>query len=144
MNLPVECNEQSPVLWSSTKPSNAWIAANLMPLLCLFYEPQETDEEHRARMAMWCMALSGIPKEALRRAFLKRARDPSRKVPIPGEIIKLAMKEIRHETPKSPAVYGKKVTRISAEVAAQIMEEVGESEVGRVLVRGLRQIENGQ
>ena len=104
-----------------------WIAGRIYTLLSHYWREDDPDALTTAIASDWVEVLAGMPQRAIQNACVQYLRDEPRRKPTPGAILQMA----RASAPPprlvvtQPAPQPPKPERISAQRAAEIMNEVG-------------------
>lgn len=130
------------------RPTQVELTATVMTLLSPFFQPEEADEIYEAQIEAWKMALSDLPREAIKAAVRERLCQFDRRRPIPGEIRALALKFTQSIAPRlvlvDPYEPDPEFVPVTAERAREIMAEVGESRAGKRVLAGIVKAEEDQ
>jgi len=79
-------------------PDPEWLTIRIAALLSHYFQPDESNDEYRMRMADWRDALAGLPQQAIEMAVRDRIGSDCRARPVPGEIKAAAKAHIKRPT----------------------------------------------
>jgi len=120
--LPQEMNASLP-----SSPDRAahreWIGGRALTLLSHYWRADDPVELTAAIGKDWADVLEGMPRDAIQKAAIQFQRDEPRRKPTPAAIYALAKIFVPKPTPVATPEPVRE--RITAERAAQIMEEAG-------------------